>query len=169
MPALVALGEGWATGTVDVAAEHAASGAIRRRLDMAFMAAGVPGEAAIVLVGLPPGAQHDLGALAFATAARRAGVTVRYLGADLPASDWLDAVTRTRARAVVIGTVMGRDVKAAAQVARAIREMHPHVILAFGGRAAQSVPTDGLDPLIVLSPDLPRSVQELRARLALAG
>ena len=42
MPALVALGDSWAKGKVDVAAEHAAAGAVQRRLGMAFMAAGVP-------------------------------------------------------------------------------------------------------------------------------
>ena len=37
-----------------------------------------------VVVGLPPGGRHELGALAFAVAARRAGLAVTYLGADLP-------------------------------------------------------------------------------------
>ena len=40
MPALVALGDEWANGKLDVAAEHAAAGAVQRRLGMAFMAAG---------------------------------------------------------------------------------------------------------------------------------
>ena len=40
LPALVALGEAWAAGRLDVAAEHAASHAVLRRLSAAFQAAG---------------------------------------------------------------------------------------------------------------------------------
>ena len=165
MPTLVALGDAWASGAVDVAGEHAAAGAIDRRLGMAFMAAGVPADADIVLVGLPPGARHDLGALAFATAARRAGLAVRHLGADLPVADWVEAVTRARARAVVIGVVIGRDVKAAVSVARAIRREHSDVLIAFGGRAATGVRVDDLQPAIVLPLELTDAVAALRARL----
>ena len=39
MPALVALGEAWASGRIGVAAEHAASHAVHRRLSAAFQAA----------------------------------------------------------------------------------------------------------------------------------
>jgi len=169
MPALVALGEGWAQGKVDVAAEHAAAGAIQRRLGMAFVAAGLPRDEEVVLVGLPPGAQHDLGALAFATAARRAGLGVRYLGADLPINDWLEAVDRTKARAVVIGVIMGRDLQPALKVARAIRELHARVLIAFGGRRAESVPTDDLQPVITLPQDLPSAVEALAVEMAPAA
>jgi DNA-binding transcriptional MerR regulator/methylmalonyl-CoA mutase cobalamin-binding subunit len=165
MPTLVALGDAWASGAVDVAAEHAAAGAIDRRLGTAFMAAGVPADADIVLVGLPPGARHDLGALAFATAARRAGLGVRHLGADLPVVDWVEAVARARARAVVIGVVIGPDVKAAISVARAIRREHADVLIAFGGRAATAIPLDDLQPAIVLPLELTDAVGALRTRL----
>ena len=165
MPTLVALGDAWASGVLDVAAEHAAAGAIDRRLGTAFMAAGVPADADIVLVGLPPGARHDLGALAFATAARRTGLGVRHLGADLPVVDWVEAVRRTHARAVVVGVVVSRDVKPAIAVARAIRSDHPDVLIAFGGRAATGVPVDDLEPAIVLPPELTEAVAALRARL----
>ena len=165
MPALVALGDGWAKGKVDVAAEHAAAGAVQRRLGMAFVAAGLPRDEDVVLVGLPPGAWHDLGALAFATAARRAGLAVRYLGADLPVSDWLEAIALTKARGVVVGVVIGRDVQAALEVARAIREAYPHLLVAFGGRQSGAVPTDGLEPALVLPQELPGAVQALRMEL----
>ena len=42
-----------------------------------------------VLVGMPPGSHHELGSLIFATAARRSGMAVAYLGADLPLPDWI--------------------------------------------------------------------------------
>ena len=167
MPALVALGEGWANGRVDVAAEHAAASAVQRRLSMAFVAAGVPGgDRDVILVGMPPGSRHDLGALAFATAARRGGLSVRYLGADLPLQDWLEAVMRTKARAVVIGVVIGSDVDAAQRVAHALRAADPDVLICFGGGAVEQIDDSRLEPILRLPAELSAAVKSLREGLA---
>ena len=85
IPSLRALGDAWAAGRVPVAGEHVASNAVLRRLAASFQASG-PGrdQGRPVLVGMPPGARHELGGLIFATALRRAGLPVVYLGADLP-------------------------------------------------------------------------------------
>lgn len=166
MPALVAIGDGWESGRLDVAAEHAAAGAIQRRLGGSFLAAGTPrDDGAPILVGLPPGSRHDLGALAFATAARRAGLPVRYLGADLPVADWLDAAGRTAARAVVIGVVTAADVDSARDVAQALRGALPALPIYLGGRHSESVATTRLEPIAVLPPDLARSAAQLRQEL----
>jgi DNA-binding transcriptional MerR regulator/methylmalonyl-CoA mutase cobalamin-binding subunit len=166
MPALVALGEGWQQGRLDISAEHAAAGAVQRRLGLAFMAAGTPRNAPDpVLVGMPPGTRHDLGALAFATAARRAGIAVRYLGADLPVADWLNAVGRTGARAIVIGAVIGRDVKSAGEVARAVRNAHSNVHIFIGGRHAQDISAVGLEPATHLPQELSAAVEVVRRTL----
>lgn len=139
-PALVALGEAWASGTVDVAAEHAASHAVQRRLAAAYQAAGRATSAdGAVLVGLPPGARHELGALMFGTAARRAGLPVVYLGPDLPVADWLAAVRQARPVAVVIGATRRADVRAALDVARALRDEDGSLPIAIGGRAGPAV------------------------------
>ena len=58
-----------------------------------------------VIVGLPPGGRHELGALAFAVAARRRGVNVLYLGADVPLTGWLTAVESTSAVVAILGVV----------------------------------------------------------------
>jgi DNA-binding transcriptional MerR regulator/methylmalonyl-CoA mutase cobalamin-binding subunit len=137
LPALRALGEAWASGRLDVAAEHTASHAVMRRFAAAYQAAARPGsERRGILVGMPPGARHELGALAFAVAARRAGLPVVYLGADLPIEDWIQAARRTRPRAVVIGAPTRDDRRAAIEVARALRDAQPALVVAFGGRAA---------------------------------
>ncbi len=170
MPALVALGVEWAKGNLDVAAEHAAAGAVQRRLGMAFMAAGRPSESRdLVVVGMPPGARHDLGALAFATALRRAGVGVRYLGADLPLQDWLDALARTRPAAVALGVVLDSDIDAAERVAVAIRAASPTVLIAFGGRTAKEVDVSRLEPAIRLPPGMVPAVDALRSAMGLPG
>lgn len=138
-PALEALGEAWAAGQVTVAGEHMASSAVQRRLGQALEAAGsADGRAARVVVGLPPGGRHELGALAFAIAARRAGLPVTYLGADLPVDDWLAATGG--ASAAVIGVVTARDRNASIELARRLLEANPGLVVALGGRAAQAAP-----------------------------
>lgn len=67
-------------------------------------------------MGLPPGARHELAALAFATAVRRADLPVVYLGPDMPVASRIAAVERTGARAITFGVVMDRDIAAAGEV-----------------------------------------------------
>jgi methanogenic corrinoid protein MtbC1 len=134
LPAVAALGDSWEQGRMSVAAEHAASAAVTRRLSAVYQAAGIPVRTSVV-VGLPPGARHELGALAFAAAVRRRGVGVLYLGADVTVDGWLDAVTRTRARAAVVGVVTEDDRAAASEVIAALRE-HGVPLIAIGGSAA---------------------------------
>jgi MerR family transcriptional regulator, light-induced transcriptional regulator len=134
LPAAAAIGESWAAGRLGVAAEHAASAAIARRLAAAYQAAAVAGRTT-VLVGLPPGSRHELGALAFAVALRRRGVGVMYLGADVPVDAWVDIAQRTRARAAVIGVVTEADRGPAAAVVDALRAGSVGIV-AVGGAAA---------------------------------
>ena len=142
LPALVAVGDAWADGRLGVAGEHAASHAALRRLAAAFQAAGraTPPDGA-VLIGMPPTARHELGALAFATAARRAGLPVLYLGSDLPVDAWVSTAARTRARAAVIGVLTRGDVGPAVEVASALREAEPGLAILFGGRSADPAGT----------------------------
>ena len=134
LPAAAAIGESWATGRMSVAAEHAASAAIARRLAAAYQAAAVPGRTT-VLVGLPPGSRHELGALAFAVGLRRRGVGVMYLGPDVPVDAWVDVAARTKARAAVIGVVTQADREPAAAVVEALRRASIGIV-ALGGAAA---------------------------------
>ena len=158
-PALRALGDAWQSGAVSVAAEHAASAAVARWIGAAYDAAGTNRpDARPVLVGLPPGARHELAALAFATSARRAGMTVHYLGADLPAAEWMRAARATNAAVAVIGVPTAADAKAARAVARSLRRGAPGLLVTFGGDGAAGMP-------LVLADGLPNAVRDLRARL----
>ena len=137
LPALVELGDAWADGRLSVGGEHAASHAVLRRLSAAFQAAGRPsGGPGAILVGMPPGGRHELGALAFAVAARRAGLPVLYLGPDLPLEDWVETARRVEAVATVIGVVVAGDVETAADVAVALRATNRRLAVAFGGARA---------------------------------
>ena len=132
-PALRALGDGWAHGNIDVGGEHAASHAVHRRLSAAFDAAGSRSRGPAVVVGLPPGSRHELGALAFATALRRRGHDVLYLGADVPVDSWLEAVRTHRAQAAILSVVMSTDRPSAAVVADRLKHVEPALLLASGG------------------------------------
>jgi len=140
LPAAAAIGESWAAGRMSVAAEHAASAAISRRLAAAFQAAAAANRTS-VLVGLPPGSRHELGALAFAVALRRRGIGVMYLGSDVPVDAWVDIAHRTKARAAVIGVVTAADQAPAAAVVDALRAGSVGIV-AVGGAAATGQPSD---------------------------
>jgi methanogenic corrinoid protein MtbC1 len=138
-PTLQALGEGWARGEIDVAGEHAASHAVHRRLSAAFDAAGSRSRGPTVVVGLPSGSQHDLGALAFATAIRRRGMDVLYLGANVPVSSWEAAVRSREARATVLSVVTPEDRPAAVAVAERLLSQAPVPLVCAGGASAANL------------------------------
>ena len=161
-PALRALGDAWQAGTVSVAAEHAASAAVERWIGAAYDAAGTNRtQTQPILVGLPPGARHELAAIAFATAARRAGLSVQYIGADLPAADWIRAARATNARAVVIGVPTAADAPAARAVVTSVRRAVPDVLVALGGDGARAIRRH-----LALPELLPEAVRELEVRLS---
>jgi len=162
LPAMVGVGEAWARGELDIGAEHAASAAVLRRLGAAFQAAGSAPGAATVLVGLPPGSHHELAALAFATTARRAGLNVVYLGANVPLASWLEVARDTGAAAVVLGAVMEADAAASGDVFAALGAEMPEVVRAAGGRHAAEVRGTGH---LVLAGSLDESVSALLTAL----
>jgi DNA-binding transcriptional MerR regulator/methylmalonyl-CoA mutase cobalamin-binding subunit len=144
LPAAAALGDSWAAGRLSVAAEHAASAAVARRLAASYQAGAVAGRPT-VLVGLPPGSRHELGALAFAVALRRRGVGVLYLGPDVPVDAWVDVVRRTKARAAVVGVVTVGDRDAASAVVEALVAEGVGVVAVGGAAAAPwTAPANGV-------------------------
>jgi methanogenic corrinoid protein MtbC1 len=138
-PTLEALGEGWSRGEIDVAGEHAASHAVHRRLSAAFEAAGSRSRGPAVVVGLPAGSQHDLGALAFATAIRRRGMDVLYLGPDVPVSSWEAAVRSRAARAAVLSVVTPEDRPTAVAVVERLLDHDLVEVVCTGGASGADV------------------------------
>ena len=138
-PALRAVGDAWSDGSIDVAMEHAASETVRRRLarfyDAVASATGTPD----LIVGMPPGGHHEIGALAFAIAARRRGMDVLYLGADVPLASWRVAIEATGASLAVVGVVGTADVAAAERVVASLQALARPPIVALGGRRAGDV------------------------------
>lgn len=140
LPAMRELGLAWASGRVTVAGEHMVAHAVVRKLSAAYEAAGSGGIGPRVVVGLPPKSRHEIGLLAFAVAARRAGLATTYVGADLPVEDWLAAVSDPEADAVVLAASMDRDLAHLAQVVTALSAAHPQLLLAVGGGLQDRTP-----------------------------
>jgi DNA-binding transcriptional MerR regulator/methylmalonyl-CoA mutase cobalamin-binding subunit len=163
MPALAGLGHAWVEGRLDVAAEHAASAAIHRRLSALYEAAAVIGDPTVV-VGLPPGGRHELGALAFAVALRRLGIGVLYLGADVPVASWVHVIKQNRARVAVLAIVLEAEQKVALEVATALRDAGHSPIFAVGGRSASF--EGAREAGIVVLPDRINEAASVAARLA---
>lgn len=167
MPALRAIGDAWERGDVTVAGEHAASHAMLRRLAMAYEGAGDATGERPVIVGLGPGTRHELGALTFAVAARRAGLPVLYLGPDLPAESWTAAALGRKARAAVIGVPTRADVSRATDVIHALRAAGGDILVAVGGdSAARAAASTGA---IELPASLTDAVTTLRRALGELG
>ena len=137
MPAMVAAGSAWEDGSLDVAGEHALSAAVMRRLAAAFQAAGSGTDRRPIVVGMAPGERHELGALAFAIAARRGGLDVVYLGADVPAASWVEACRRSGAVAAVVGSVTVESRVGLRAVVRELRALSEPPLVAVGGRGAE--------------------------------
>ncbi len=166
-PSLRALGAAWSRGDVSVAGEHLASHAVLRRLAAAFEAAGGNrSDGRWIVIGLPPGSRHELGVLGFATVARRNGVRVVYLGADLPVDDWITGTEG--AAAAVIGVPTPGDRASAAAVADRLRVERPSLRVALGGAGAHATNGElGLPSVILLPDDPPDAVAVLRSEVGL--
>ena len=160
-PTLRRVGDGWSEGSIDVSMEHAASETIRRRL-VRFYESVASSSAPQVIVGLPPGCHHEIGALAFAIAARRGGLETIYLGADVPLASWLVAAQTTRAPVAVVGVIDASDVPAATEVVTALRTSPRRIAVAVGGRRAHEVGGTGS---VVLSGSIDDAVGVVRGLL----
>lgn len=139
MPALSALGRAWARGELTVAGEHLVAAVTMRRLAAAYDEAARFVAGPTVLVGAPPGVDHEIGLLAFATAARRAGLRTVYLGAQVPAPAWREAAAGTAARHAVTSLHRRADAVRLEPVAAALAGL-PALALWVGGSHQSSAP-----------------------------
>jgi DNA-binding transcriptional MerR regulator/methylmalonyl-CoA mutase cobalamin-binding subunit len=162
-PALRAIGDDWAQGTIDVAMEHAASETIRRRLARFYDAALDLSSPLDVIVGLPPGCQHDIGAMGFAVAARRGGLSVLYLGANVPVPSWVRTADAVGAPAAVVGAIVDRDVPSATDVVTSLLASAARPAVFVGGRAAPAVAQ--ATGVIALPAHMDAAVDVVRQRL----
>jgi DNA-binding transcriptional MerR regulator/methylmalonyl-CoA mutase cobalamin-binding subunit len=169
MPALEYLGNAWEGGAVSVAGEHFVSATVQRRLAALFDAAGQSRTGARVVVGLVRGSRHELGVLAFATALRRAGLDVLYVGADLPPEDWAETVHALSAAAVVLGVPAPEDVEAVRETVDSLHAAPGHVQVFLGGGQQSAVGGDAVLLGHAIGPGAEQVVQVLSGARVPAG
>lgn len=160
-PSLNHLGRAWHDGSISVAGEHFVSATVHRRIASVFETARAGEGAPRVLVGLARGSRHELGALAFATALRRARLDAVYLGGDLPPESWVQAVTSQRPAAVAIAVPASDDVLMVRDTVAALTAAAPDLPIYLGGRHQARV--DG--PAVPLGHSLAAAAVDLAARL----
>ena len=138
-PLLVEVGERWADGRGSVADEHLVSGALRNLLGSLVFARGSRHSRRIVLA-TPQGERHDIGLVMVAILALDAGLSVYFLGADLPADEIATATRRAGAVVLGLGTVhRGNRPRAVAEIRSIQRTLAPGTELWIGGSDAPHV------------------------------
>ncbi|HML50083.1 MAG TPA: MerR family transcriptional regulator [Propionicimonas sp.] len=155
MPAMKRLGEEWREGNLGVASEHLVAAQVMRRLSAAYDQATPKPAAVQILIGAPPGVDHQLGIFAFAVACRRLGLNTTYLGGQLPTSAWSDAAERARPDAIVTTIPRLRDAPKVALLAAQLRSTG--IPLWVGGRHQQSA----TEPARQLGHDIPDAAVQL--------
>ena len=141
LPFLREVGKGWQEGRFTIAQEHMVSASLRGLLGSLIRIQAPRESRTGLLFATPPGERHELGLAAAAMLAAAGGLGVVYLGADLPASDVVEAARRTGARAVVLALTRLDAGPPAVDSVRAVVDGVPAGVEVFvGGTAAEARP-----------------------------
>lgn len=133
LPAMRAIGAGWADGTLSVAQEHFASALVRSRL-MPLALAWPAGDGPLAVLACPPQERHDLGLLCFGVLLGRAGWRIRYLGADTPWDSLASTTEELRPQVVVLSSI---DRTRLAPLRGELKRLRGAQMIAVGGSGAQ--------------------------------
>jgi excisionase family DNA binding protein len=136
-PALHAIGAGWESGDVSIDQEHLASGVAANLIGRLGARFSHPGrKKGVILVAMPQGERHGLGAAMLADILTGAGYDVLNLGPDTPAASLVAAMREAGSLAAVVVSVVDVDrLPAAAHLLASAREERPSVARFVGGYA----------------------------------
>ncbi len=139
-PALRSIGDRWANGEIDIAAEHRASGIAMRiigRLGPRFARRGR--SRGTVVLGTPPGERHSLPVAMLSDLIRAGGFEVSDLGCDLPPEGFAVAARQTpRLVAVGVSVTAPEALVATAETVAVLKaELGPDIPVLVGGGAIQ--------------------------------
>ncbi len=140
------LGMLWYEGRASVQQEHFASGLAMRRLDTLLAASPAPTRGKTILVGCPPEEWHTFSALMLTLFLRRRGLSVIYLGANVPTARFQETVMAVNADVVLLAahhlvsaaTLQQTALQLSAQGARIVYggrifNMHPGLLAGIPG------------------------------------
>ena len=126
------IGSMWYEGYASIQQEHFASVLALRRLDALLMATPAPTRAENIIVGCPAHEWHTFTPLLMALLIRRRGYKVIYLGANVPASYFVETIDSVKASLVVLAAQQLQTAATLQQSAALISAYGCK--MAFGGR-----------------------------------
>ncbi len=126
------IGGAWYENKASVQQEHFASGLAMRRLDALLSASPVPTRYQTILVGCPPNEWHTFTPLLLSLLLRRRGLSVIYLGANVPTDRFEETVNSVQANLVIL--VSQTLASAAALQTTALSLTSLQIPVSFGGR-----------------------------------
>lgn len=138
------IGNLWYQNHASVQQEHFASGLAMRRLDALLSASPAPTRNQTVLVGCPTDEWHTFTPLLLSLLLRRRGLSVIYLGANVPTEQFSNTVKTIKAKLVVL--VAQQLISAATLQQTALALTSQNIPVAFGGR------------IFSIHPSLPESI-----------
>ena len=138
MPVLVQVGEDWHRGRAGIAHEHLLSSTVRNILGSVLRLYGRPDASVRLLFATLSGERHEIATLGAAMLAASTGLSVTYLGPDLPARDLVESVRSAGAQVLVLGLTTTSAAKTRERELRTIvRDLPTQVELWVGGRGAE--------------------------------
>ena len=138
MPVLVHVGDDWQRGRARIAQEHLLTSTIRNLLGSFLRLYPHRDAPARLLFATPSGERHEIGTLGAAMLAASCGLSVAYLGPDLPAREIVESVKPAGADVLVLGLTTRSAGKSRERELRTIvRDLPKNAELWAGGRGAE--------------------------------
>lgn len=131
------IGDLWALGKLNIAAEHFASEVVVQQLKLELTGKAAAGP--VLVAACLPGERHEWGFLVQLVELRHAGWRVQYLGADLPLKDLTDAAWTVVPAAVALSAADPKNVlELLPELRRLPRLLPPGTRVILGGQGAEA-------------------------------
>ena len=136
LPLLRDVGDAWNRRPGGIAQEHLITSTMRHLLGSSLRVYARRDPRVRLLFATPSGDRHEVGILAAAMLAASSGVSVSYLGPDLPAGEIVEAAKGSGAQALVLGlTLVDRSANRAEEIRTIVRDLPSRTELWAGGPA----------------------------------
>ena len=161
--AMESIGARWAAGELEVADEHRATVVVQRLLGRLGPQLNRRGRSrGTVVVGSPFGEQHSIPSAVLSDLVRADGWSVIDLGADCPASSFIQVVKESDAVAVLLSISHEDSMPAAVAVTAELGKVLPEVLVVTGGRAVMNSTQVDIGDGVVLGQDINQVLDMVR-------
>lgn len=139
-PVLVEVGNRWEQGQMTIAEEHAVSASLRAVLLALVRTYQRPLGTPKVLLATLPDERHEFGILMFQLIAASVGVSVHYLGPDVPVMDLVHTATTLKVEVIALSAInCGLAESARHDMLQLLETLPSSVSVWVGGRCAENV------------------------------